>query len=40
VGNYSGRPTPAQMQWIATYSADVDRYVRQLEDLKKTLKLE
>jgi hypothetical protein len=40
VGNYSGKPTPAQMQWIATYSADVDRYVRQLEDLKKTLKLE
>jgi hypothetical protein len=40
VGNYSGKPTPAQMPWIATYSSDVDRYARQLEDLKQTLKLE
>jgi len=40
VGNYSGRPTPAQVQWIATYSADVDRYIRQLDDFKKSVKIE
>ena len=40
VGNYSGKPTPAQMDWIATYSAEVDRYVKQLDELKKTLKFE
>jgi hypothetical protein len=34
VGNYSGKPTPAQMEWIATYSAEVDRYVAELEKLK------
>ena len=37
VGNYSGRPTPAQMEWIATYSAEVDRAVAALADLRKTL---
>jgi len=40
VGNYSGRPTPAQVQWIATYSADVDRYIRQLDDFKQSVKIE
>jgi photosystem II stability/assembly factor-like uncharacterized protein len=34
VGNYSGKPTPAQTEWIATYGAEVDRYVKQLADLK------
>jgi hypothetical protein len=40
VGNYSGRPTPAQMQWIAAYSAEVDRYVLELAEFRKTLKIE
>jgi photosystem II stability/assembly factor-like uncharacterized protein len=34
VGNFSGKPTPAQMEWIATYSAEVDRYVAELDQLK------
>ena len=40
VGNHSGRPTPAQMKWIATYSADVDRYVGEFAEFRKTLKFE
>jgi hypothetical protein len=40
VGNYSGKPTPAQMKWIAEYSAEVDRYVKALADVKKTMKTE
>ena len=40
VGNYSGKPTPAQMKWIAEYSAEVDRYVKQLAEFKKSLKTE
>jgi photosystem II stability/assembly factor-like uncharacterized protein len=37
VGNYSGRPTPAQMEWIATYSAAMDRYAAQLAQIKATV---
>ena len=31
VGNYTGRPTPAQMEWIGRFGADRDRLVGQLD---------
>jgi photosystem II stability/assembly factor-like uncharacterized protein len=31
VGNYTGRPTPAQIEWIDRFSADRDRLVAHLE---------
>ena len=34
VGNYSGRPTPAQMEWIAACAREAERYVQMLADFK------
>jgi hypothetical protein len=33
VGNYSGRPTDAQMEWIARWARMTDEYVEQLDDI-------
>jgi hypothetical protein len=35
VGNYSGRPTAAQMEWIATYADQTDALVRRFADVKR-----
>ncbi len=34
VGNYSGRPTAAQMEWIAKYAGQTDTLLRQFEAIK------
>jgi photosystem II stability/assembly factor-like uncharacterized protein len=34
VGNYSGRPTAAQMEWIATYARQADEVLALLEKVK------
>jgi hypothetical protein len=34
VGNYSGRPTQAQSEWIATYAAAAEDVIRKLKALK------
>jgi hypothetical protein len=31
VGNYSGRPTAAQLEWIGTYAKQTEEIVRALE---------
>jgi photosystem II stability/assembly factor-like uncharacterized protein len=33
VGNYTGRPTDAQMEWIARWAEMTDEYVEQLDDI-------
>jgi hypothetical protein len=33
VGGYTGRPTPAQREWIARFSADRDRIVSRLREI-------
>ena len=38
VGNYSGRPTAAQMEWIATYAKQAESVIASLERVKATLK--
>jgi photosystem II stability/assembly factor-like uncharacterized protein len=38
VGNYSGRPTAAQMEWIATYAKQTEGVVAALEAVKAKLK--
>jgi hypothetical protein len=35
VGNYSGRPTAAQMEWIATYAAQAAQAIDALEKVKQ-----
>jgi len=35
VGNYSGRPTAAQAEWIATYARQTADVVAALDALKK-----
>lgn len=35
VGNYSGRPTAAQMEWIATYATQTQEVVEKLDLLKR-----
>ena len=35
VGNYSGRPTPAQMEWIGRFGADRDRLLARLDAIGK-----
>jgi hypothetical protein len=35
VGNYSGRPTAAQREWIARYAAEAQALVRQFDAIKK-----
>jgi photosystem II stability/assembly factor-like uncharacterized protein len=35
VGNYSGAPTKAQMEWIETYARETENVVRMLEALKR-----
>jgi hypothetical protein len=38
VGNYSGRPTPAQIEWIDKFGAERDRLVAALEALEARAK--
>ena len=33
VGGFTGRPTPAQRDWIARFSADRDRLARELQNV-------
>jgi photosystem II stability/assembly factor-like uncharacterized protein len=35
VGNYSGRPTAAQMEWIKTYADQTDALMRRFADVKR-----
>jgi hypothetical protein len=35
VGNYSGRPTAAQMEWIAKYAAQSEALLREFDAIKK-----
>jgi photosystem II stability/assembly factor-like uncharacterized protein len=35
VGNYSGRPTPAQIEWIGRFSAERDRLMAELDTIVK-----
>jgi len=37
VGNYSGRPTKAQMEWIATYAKQTTEVVAALEGIRRRL---
>jgi hypothetical protein len=38
VGNYSGRPTAAQLEWIATYAKQTEGVVAALEAVKAKVK--
>lgn len=38
VGNYSGRPTAAQMEWIATYAKQAESVIAALDAVKGTMK--
>ena len=38
VGNYSGRPTAAQMEWIATYAKQAESVIAALDGVKAKIK--
>jgi photosystem II stability/assembly factor-like uncharacterized protein len=35
VGNYTGRPTAAQSEWIGTFGAQAEQYLKELENVKR-----
>jgi hypothetical protein len=35
VGNYSGRPTAAQTEWIAKYAAQTDALLKKFDEVKR-----
>jgi hypothetical protein len=39
VGNYSGRPTAAQMEWIAKYSEQADALLKRFDEVKRRVQL-
>ena len=39
VGNYSGTPTAAQMEWIGTFAEQTSSAIGKLEEIKKKLGL-